>query len=155
MIADKKNSTFRLSHLYYLDNIVTVSFFFIWTFLDFSFTDNVQGDVSSLREHHDTGLCSDPSIGAAGNSHRVEKRSYLPPVTCTSFHEQNAVRSKVHCQPRPRVIRLPWPNDTSVQQVSYTAYLLQILEIESNIWQQILKTFLNYLSYNKICMFVS
>ena len=93
----------------------------------------MQGDVSSLREHHDTGLCSDPSIiGEVGNSHRVEKRSYLPPVTCTSFHEQNAVKSKVHCQPRPRVIRLPWPNDTSVQQVSYIAYLLKILEIESN-----------------------
>ena len=81
-------------------------------------TGNIFGDVSSLREHHDMGLCNDPASGGVGNSHRVEKRSYLPPVTCTSYHELNAVRSKVHCQPRPRVIRLPWPNDTSVQQVS-------------------------------------
>ena len=89
---------------------------------------NVLGDVSSLREHHDTGLCTDPGSGGVGNSHRVEKRSYLPPVTCTSYHEQNAVRSKVHCQPRPRVIRLPWPNDTSVQQVSYLMRCVLILE---------------------------
>ena len=83
------------------------------------------GDISSLREHHDTSLCTDPAIGVEGNSHRVEKRSYLPPVTCTSFHEQNAVRSKVHCQPRPRVIRLPWPNDTSVQTVSHSTYMIR------------------------------
>ena len=91
-------------------------------------TGNLLGDISSLREHHDTSLCTDPAIGVEGNSHRVEKRSYLPPVTCTSFHEQNAVRSKVHCQPRPRVIRLPWPNDTSVQTVSYPTYIVRFYE---------------------------
>ena len=88
-------------------------------------TGNLLGDISSLREHHDTSLCTDPAIGVEGNSHRVEKRSYLPPVTCTSFHEQNAVRSKVHCQPRPRVIRLPWPNDTSVQTVSHPTCMIR------------------------------
>ena len=91
-------------------------------------TGNLLGDISSLREHHDTSLCTDPAIGVEGNSHRVEKRSYLPPVTCTSFHEQNAVRSKVHCQPRPRVIRLPWPNDTSVQTVSHPVYMIREID---------------------------
>ena len=99
----------KYHHIFYFVNN-TISVYYI--------IGNFYSEVSSLREHHDSGLCTDPAVGVVGNSHRVEKRSYLPPVTCTSFHEQNAVRSKVHCQPRPRVIRLPWPNDTSVQQVS-------------------------------------
>jgi hypothetical protein len=76
--------------------------------------------TSTLREHGDHELCSDPDLDNAGGSfHRVEKRSYLPPVTCTRTHEMNAVKSKVYCQPRPRLVRLPWPNDTSVHKVIY------------------------------------
>ncbi len=67
---------------------------------------------SSLHEHDELGLCTAPDP-----LHRVEKRSYLPPMSCTDSHEIEAVRAKVHCQPRPRVVSLPWPNDTSVHQV--------------------------------------
>jgi hypothetical protein len=75
--------------------------------------------TSTLREHGDHELCSDPDLDNAGGSfHRVEKRSYLPPVTCTRTHEMNAVKYKVYCQPRPRLVRLPWPNDTSVHKMT-------------------------------------
>ncbi len=77
------------------------------------------GSTRSLHEHPELGLlCSteaDPS--STSNGGRLEKRSYLPPVSCTDAHEINAVTAKVHCQPRPRVVALPWPNDTSVHQV--------------------------------------
>ena len=79
--------------------------------------------VSVLREHHHVGSghCSDSSLDPENlDSHKVEKRSYLPPVTCSPPHEQGAIKSKIHCQPRPRVVRLPWPNDTSVHQVRST-----------------------------------
>ena len=73
--------------------------------------------TSTLREHGDHELCSDP-LDSVNYLHRLEKRSYLPPVTCTKNHEMSVVRSKVHCQPRPRLVRLPWPNDTSVHKVN-------------------------------------
>ena len=73
--------------------------------------------TSSLKEHGDHELCTDP-LDEFSVGHRLEKRSYLPPVTCTRTHELNAVRSKVHCSPRLRLIRLPWPNDTSIHKVS-------------------------------------
>lgn len=72
--------------------------------------------TSSLREHSDQGLCSVPDMDSSF-LHRLEKRSYLPPVMCTKRHENSAVRAKIHCQPRPRLVRLPWPNDTSVHQM--------------------------------------
>jgi len=72
--------------------------------------------TSSLKEHGDHELCTDPLEFSVG--HRLEKRSYLPPVTCTRTHELNAVRSKVHCSPRLRLIRLPWPNDTSIHKMT-------------------------------------
>ena len=74
--------------------------------------------TSSLKEHGDHELCTDP-VDDYGSGHRLEKRSYLPPVTCTRTHEMDAVRSKVHCKPRTKLIRLPWPNDTSVHKVSF------------------------------------
>ncbi len=84
--------------------------------------------VSILREHQNVGgsggQCSSESVLNPSESHRVEKRSYLPPVTCSAPHEQGAIRSKIHCQPRPRVVRLPWPNDTSVHQVRIIEELL-------------------------------
>lgn len=67
----------------------------------------------SLHESSEMGLCSEPEPLA----HKVEKRSYLPPISCTDDHEMEALQSKVHCQPRPRVVHLPWPNDTSFHQV--------------------------------------
>jgi len=73
--------------------------------------------TSTLREHGDHELCSDP-LDSVNYLHRLEKRSYLPPVTCTKNHEMSVVRSKVHCQPRPRLVRLPWPNDTSVHKMT-------------------------------------
>ena len=79
--------------------------------------------MSVLREHHNVGStgsgggqCAEPVVNPS-ETHRVEKRSYLPPVTCSAHHEQGAVKSKIHCQPRPRVVRLPWPNDTAIHQV--------------------------------------
>lgn len=74
------------------------------------------GYISTLREHSSGSLCNDwpPNIL---DSHKVEKRSYLPPVTCSSPHETSAIKSKVYCKPRPKVVRLPWPNDTNVHQV--------------------------------------
>jgi len=72
-----------------------------------------QKAVTALHEHSDLGLCSGPDP-----LHRVEKRSYLPPISCTDEHELDAVRKKVHCTPRPRVVQLPWPNDTSVHQMT-------------------------------------
>lgn len=73
--------------------------------------------TSSLKEHGDHELCTDP-LDEFSVGHRLEKRSYLPPVTCTRTHELNAVRSKVHCSPRLRLIRLPWPNDTSIHKMT-------------------------------------
>ena len=67
--------------------------------------------MTALHEHSDLGLCSGPADPLR------EKRSYLPPISCTDEHELDAVRKKVHCTPRPRVVQLPWPNDTSVHQV--------------------------------------
>lgn len=67
---------------------------------------------TSLHEHDELGLCTIPDP-----TRRLEKRSYLPPISCTDTHEISAVQAKVHCQPRPRVVQLPWPNDTSVHQV--------------------------------------
>ena len=63
------------------------------------------------------------------SGHRLEKRSYLPPVTCTRSHEMDAVRAKVHCNPRPRLIRLPWPNDTSVHKVNNKYVDMAIFDI--------------------------
>ena len=68
---------------------------------------------TSLHEDSDLGLCTGPDPLV----HRLEKRSYLPPISCTNDHEITAVQAKVHCQPRPRVVKLPWPNDTSVTEV--------------------------------------
>ncbi|XP_059098408.1 uncharacterized protein LOC131892607 [Tigriopus californicus] len=68
----------------------------------------------SLHESSEMGLCSEPEPLA----HKVEKRSYLPPISCTDDHEMEALQSKVHCQPRPRVVHLPWPNDTSFHQMT-------------------------------------
>eukprot|EP00095_Tigriopus_kingsejongensis_P006857 maker-scaffold176_size284796-snap-gene-1.20 protein:Tk06857 transcript:maker-scaffold176_size284796-snap-gene-1.20-mRNA-1 annotation:"MULTISPECIES: hypothetical protein" len=70
----------------------------------------------SLHESNAMGLCTTPDESM---DHRVEKRSYLPPISCTDDHEMEAVQSRVHCKPRPRVVQLPWPNDTSVHQVRY------------------------------------
>ena len=87
------------------------------------FAGDGSGSVSVLREHHNVGgtgsgggQCAEPVVNPS-ETHRVEKRSYLPPVTCSAHHEQGAVKSKIHCQPRPRVVRLPWPNDTAIHQV--------------------------------------
>jgi len=79
--------------------------------------DNNPYSTSVLREHGDHELCSDP-LNNVNYVHRLEKRSYLPPVTCTKNHEMSVIRSKVHCQPRPRLVRLPWPNDTSVHKMT-------------------------------------
>ena len=49
-----------------------------------------QKAVTALHEHSDLGLCSGPDP-----LHRVEKRSYLPPISCTDEHELDAVRKKV------------------------------------------------------------
>jgi len=73
--------------------------------------------TSSLREDGDHELCTDP-VDSGSYVHKLEKRSFLPPVTCTKDHELGAVRAKVHCQPRPRLVRLPWPNDTSVHKMT-------------------------------------
>ena len=86
-------------------------------FFPFEFTGGNPFTTSSLKEHGDHELCSDP-LDSVSYLHRLEKRSYLPPVTCTKNHEMSVVRSKVHCQPRPRLVRLPWPNDTSVHKVN-------------------------------------
>ncbi len=72
----------------------------------------IKQQSSSLHEHDELGLCSAPDP-----IKRLEKRSYLPPVSCTGAHEISAVTAKVHCEPRDRVVALPWPNDTSVHQV--------------------------------------
>jgi len=82
-----------------------------------SYTGGNPFTTSSLKEHGDHELCSDP-LDSVSYLHRLEKRSYLPPVTCTKNHEMSVVRSKVHCQPRPRLVRLPWPNDTSVHKMT-------------------------------------
>ena len=89
---------------------------FKFKFYSFLFSANPFA-TSSLKEHGDHELCTDP-LDEFSVGHRLEKRSYLPPVTCTRTHELNAVRSKVHCSPRLRLIRLPWPNDTSIHKVS-------------------------------------
>ena len=93
-----------------------------------------QKAVTALHEHSDLGLCSGPDP-----MHRVEKRSYLPPISCTDEHELDAVRKKVHCTPRPRVVQLPWPNDTSVHQVGRTAKTDQyfFLLLSSQFFQEI------------------
>ena len=83
-----------------------------------SFTGSNPYLTSSLREHGDHELCTDPVDSGGSYVHKLEKRSFLPPVTCTKDHELGAVRAKVHCQPRPRLVRLPWPNDTSVHKVT-------------------------------------
>ena len=76
------------------------------------------GKIPADRHHY---LSSDHSDEFCTESnpylHRVEKRSYLPPVQCNSDHISKAIQAKVHCQPRPRVVRLPFPNDTSITQV--------------------------------------
>ena len=82
----------------------------------FIFTGSNPYLTSSLREDGDHELCTDP-VDSGSYVHKLEKRSFLPPVTCTKDHELGAVRAKVHCQPRPRLVRLPWPNDTSVHKV--------------------------------------
>ena len=97
-------------------------FFFLailcfFNLFSFKFTGGNPFTTSSLKEHGDHELCSDP-LDSVSYLHRLEKRSYLPPVTCTKNHEMSVVRSKVHCQPRPRLVRLPWPNDTSVHKVN-------------------------------------
>ena len=92
--------------------------FYLIVFFPFEFTGGGNPfTTSSLKEHGDHELCSDP-LDSVSYLHRLEKRSYLPPVTCTKNHEMSVVRSKVHCQPRPRLVRLPWPNDTSVHKVN-------------------------------------
>ena len=79
----------------------------------------ISGKVSEDKHHymssdHEDEFCteSNPLL------HRVEKRSYLPSVQCSSEHVTEAIQAKVHCKPRPKVVRLPFPNDTSINQVS-------------------------------------
>merc|ERR1711997_670167 len=73
--------------------------------------------TSTLREHGDHELCSDPVDHFV---HRLEKRSYLPPVTCSRNHEMSVAKShrNIQCAPKPRLVRLPWPNDTSVHKMT-------------------------------------
>ena len=85
-----------------------------WTF--FILSGQISEKHHLYSEYHDNELCATES--SPYSSHRVEKRSYLPPVQCTRGHELTAYNSKVHCHPRLRVVRLPFPNDTSVNQVS-------------------------------------
>jgi len=73
--------------------------------------------ASTLHEHLEPGLCARGAEGVEEEARRLEKRSYLPPVSCTDDHELGAVAAKVLCQPRPRVIALPWPEDAEVHQV--------------------------------------
>ena len=44
--------------------------------------------MTALHEHSDLGLCSGPADPLR------EKRSYLPPISCTDEHELDAVRKK-------------------------------------------------------------
>ena len=112
-------------------------------FFPFEFTGGNPFTTSSLKEHGDHELCSDP-LDSVSYLHRLEKRSYLPPVTCTKNHEMSVVRSKVHCQPRPRLVRLPWPNDTSVHKVNnQISNMIRSLALRENVQK--------YLSNVAIC----
>ena len=80
---------------------------------------HVSGKVPEDR-HHYMSSDSEDEFCTESNPllHRVEKRSYLPSVQCSSEHVTEAIQAKVHCKPRPKVVRLPFPNDTSINQVS-------------------------------------
>ena len=40
--------------------------------------------------------------------------------SCSAEHIAEAVREASPCQPRPVVVRLPWPNNTEVHQMTPT-----------------------------------
>jgi len=52
--------------------------------------------------------------------HVLERRSFLPAVTCDANHIKGALQAKVHCKPRMQVVQLPWPNNTDLQQMTPT-----------------------------------
>ncbi|XP_040570520.1 uncharacterized protein [Lepeophtheirus salmonis] len=79
---------------------------------------NAHLDMLSFERNEVCETWSDEDVFSTGSFHRVEKRSsYLPPIDCTSPHERGAMNSKASCRPRPRVIRLPWPNSTEVNHM--------------------------------------
>jgi len=55
------------------------------------------------------------------SSPKHEKRStYLPPTRCSQSHISNSLRGEAPCQPRDKVIKVPWPNNTDVHRVTPT-----------------------------------
>jgi len=113
-ICSRRNSALNtfLSLLYLSTLILSVSASILGS-LDY------ERKISEERHHylasdHEGEFCteSNPYL------HRVEKRSYLPPVQCKPEHISQAIQAKVHCTPRDRVVRLPFPNDTSINQMT-------------------------------------
>lgn len=56
-------------------------------------------------------------IGPSNTSNDV---SYLPPTTCSKPHISSSLRGSAPCQPRDKVIVVPWPNNTDVHRVTPT-----------------------------------
>jgi len=51
----------------------------------------------------------------------LEKRSsYLPSIPCSRDHISSSLRGEAPCQPRDKVIVVPWPNNTDVHQITPT-----------------------------------
>jgi len=50
----------------------------------------------------------------------VKRSSYLPATLCSRDHISSSLRGEAPCQPRDKVIVVPWPNNTDVHQLTPT-----------------------------------
>ena len=42
--------------------------------------------------------------------------------TCRSTHIKQALKKNILCKPSPVIMKLPWPNNTNIQQVNYSFF---------------------------------